>query len=103
MCGWTRTGLLLALSMSLIPVAAGAQGKINRDQSTYTNLREEGYPVRTDLEIVPADRADLGEDEMVLGVAVGGEARAYPVNLMWKPENEVLNDTVGGAALTATW
>jgi hypothetical protein len=36
-------------------------------------------------------------------VVIGGEARAYPVNLMWKPENEVLNDRLGGAAITATW
>jgi hypothetical protein len=89
--------------MALLPAAAGAQGKINRDQSTYTNLREEGYPVRTDLEVVSAGEADLGDDEMVLGVMVGDEARAYPVNLMWEPQIEVLNDTVGGAAITATW
>jgi hypothetical protein len=40
---------------------------------------------------------------MILGVVIEGDARAYPVNLMWEPQNEVLNDTVGGAAITATW
>ena len=96
-------GLLVVLWMLGAPRAADAQGKINRDHSTYTNLRDEGYPVRTDLEVVPASESGLRDDEMVLGVVVEGEARAYPVNLMWEPQNEVLNDTLGGAAITATW
>jgi hypothetical protein len=103
MRGGTALGLLVVLSMMGVPRAAEAQGKINRDHSTYTNLRDEGYPVRTDPEVVPASESGLRDDEMVLGVVIGGEARAYPVNLMWEPENEVLNDTLGGAAITATW
>ena len=103
MRGWRRTGLLVTLSVLLIPAAAVAQGNINRDQSTYTNLRDEGYPVRTDLQVVASGEAALRDDDMVLGVVIEGEARAYPVNLMWEPENEVLNDTLGGAAITATW
>lgn len=87
----------------LLAPGAGAQGKINRDQSAYTNLRDEGYPLRTGLEIVAADDAALRDDDMILGVVIGKTARAYPVNLMWEPENEVLNDTLAGAAITATW
>jgi len=34
---------------------------------------------------------------------VAGEARAYPVNLMWDAPNESLNDTLGGASIVATW
>ena len=96
-------GLLFALSMLVAPRVADAQERINRDQSATTNLRDEGYPVRTGLELVAADEADLHDDDMILGVTIGGEARAYPVNLMWEPQNEVLNDTLGDAAITATW
>jgi len=96
-------GLPFSLLALLAPTAASAQGKINRDQSTYTKLRDEGYPVRTGLELVAADDADLRDDDMILGVVIGKTARAYPVNLMWEPENEVLNDTLGGAAISATW
>ena len=103
MRGRTSPAFVVFLGVLMLPAGVEAQGKINRDQSGYTNLREEGYPVKSELTVVSAEEADLGDDEMVLGVVAGGEARAYPVNLMWEPENEVLNDTVGGAALTATW
>lgn len=94
---------VLALAALLQPVVSGAQQPTNRDHSDYTNMREEGYPIRAEVAVVSAEEVDLRGDDLVLGVVVGGEARAYPVNLMWKPENEVLNDRLGGAAITATW
>ncbi len=43
-------------------------------------------------------------DELVLGVTAGGEARAYPINMMnHPPARKVLNDTLGGQAILATW
>jgi hypothetical protein len=43
-------------------------------------------------------------DELVLGVRVGDQARAYPIRLMNDPpERKVLNDTVGGRPILATW
>jgi hypothetical protein len=42
--------------------------------------------------------------EMVLGVALGGEARAYPLNLLLRtPAHKVLNDSLGGQALVVTF
>ena len=55
------------------------------------------------LTIVAASAAALRETDIVLGVALGGEARAYPVSLMWGPEHEVVNDTLGGRAIATTW
>jgi hypothetical protein len=100
-----RTRLLAALLLGgiLHPALAPAQQSTNRDKSGTTDLREEGYPIRAEVPVAPAPDAGLRDDDLVLGVVVGGEARAYPVNLMWKPENEVLNDRLGGAAITATW
>jgi hypothetical protein len=100
-----HSGLLtgLALATLLQPTVSGAQQPTNRDQSGYTEMRERGYPIRTEVAVTSARAADLRDDDLVLGVVIGGQARAYPVNLMWKPENEVLNDRLGGAAITATW
>ena len=97
--------LRVALAVALVAAAVlgSAQERTNRDQSHYTELHDPGFPIKSGLTIVPAARASLRDDDIVLGVVVGSEARAYPVNLMWDPQNESLNDTVGGAAIAATW
>lgn len=40
-------------------------------------------------------------DDRVIGVAIGGEARAYPLSVLnW---HEVVNDTLGGVPIAVTW
>lgn len=46
---------------------------------------------------------DLNPAELVLGVTVGRESRAYPINMLTGPSREILNDTLGGTAIAATW
>jgi hypothetical protein len=98
------TRALLVL-LPLLPAAgpALAQERTNRDQSGYTELHEPGFPPKSGLAAVPAAQAALRDDDLVLGVVVGGAARAYPVNLMWEPQNEALNDTLGGEPIAVTW
>lgn len=45
----------------------------------------------------------MGDAELVLGVVVGDEARAYPINMLTGPSREIINDTLGGRAIAATW
>ncbi len=45
----------------------------------------------------------LNPSELVLGVTVGKESRAYPINMLTGPSREILNDTLGGQAIAATW
>ncbi len=85
--------------------------RIAVDKSDYENSRvntgdEEiiySLPLNIDVEIVPAADAPLEDDDLVMGVLIAGEARAYPVNYMMGPYNEIVNDTVGGMPLAATW
>src|SRR5262249_20203409 len=43
----------------------------------------------------------LAPREPVISVAIGGEARAYPLRVMiW---HEIVNDTVGGTPIAVTW
>lgn len=67
-----------------------------RDRSDFTHLNEEGYPLNVNPEVVSAEDAPLGDGDIVMGVVVAGEPRAYPVNYMNGPTNEVVNDTLGG-------
>ena len=46
---------------------------------------------------------EIGDDDIVMGVVVAGKARAYPVNYMNGPRNEVVNDQLGGTAIASTW
>ncbi len=94
---------LLATALLLPAAHAFAQTRTNVDQSSYTELHDPVFPIKTGLKIAPAAQAGLHDDDLVIGVVVGGEARAYPVNLMWEPQNESLNDTLGGEPIVATW
>jgi hypothetical protein len=98
---------LRAITVACAAIAAGAasaraQDRLNQDKSAHTEIRGE-LPLRSAARVVEADAAGLAPQEMVIGVVVGGQARAYPVNLMWGPEHEVVNDQLGGTAVAASW
>jgi hypothetical protein len=74
-----------------------------RDRSSFTFLKEEGFPLNVDPQTVPAAEAPIEDGDMVMGIVLNDEARAYPVNYMNGPHNEVVNDTLGGRAIAASW
>jgi hypothetical protein len=52
-------------------------------------------------EFVSADAAGYGDEELVMGVVINGEAKAYPVGLLnWR---EMVNDQLGGIPILVTW
>ena len=63
------------------------------------------FPPITDFPVVAT--ADVGEaihdSELIFGVDIQGEARAYPINMLTSPQREILNDQLGGQAIAATW
>ncbi len=62
-----------------------------------------GFPLNFATDIVSAEDVELGDDDLVIGVEIEGRARAYPVNYMNGPMNEVVNDQLGDRPLAATW
>lgn len=64
-------------------------------------LDRDAIPAIRSPRFVPADKAKLGDGEKVLGVVIGGEARAYP--LIDLDAHEVVDDVVGGKPVAATW
>jgi hypothetical protein len=54
-----------------------------------------------DPQFVSAEKAKIPGDAWVLGVAIGGQARAYSLNLLNR--HEVVNDTIGDTAFAAVW
>lgn len=45
----------------------------------------------------------VSDNELVLGVEIEGQARAYPINMLTGPSREIINDTIGKTHLAATW
>ena len=59
----------------------------------------------TEAPVLPVERAAkvVKDGELVLGVFVGGKARAYPITQLTNPSREIINDRLGGVHLAATW
>ena len=62
-------------------------------------------PAITNAPIIAAAevKEQVTDNELVLGVVVNGEARAYPINMLTGPSREIINDTLGNRAIAATW
>lgn len=54
-----------------------------------------------ELEFADAENAPYSDDELVIGVEINGEARAYAIG----PLNgrEMVNDNIGGVPILVTW
>lgn len=63
------------------------------------------YPAIIRPTFVTAKQAadKIAPNELVLGVAINGKTRAYPINMLTGPQREIFNDELGGTAIAATW
>lgn len=61
----------------------------------------DGIPAINAPEFVSVAEADLGDDELVVGVVINGEARAYPHSILnW---HEIVNDVIDDEAIAITY
>ncbi len=62
----------------------------------------DAFPVFHDPALVPASRATgVRDEDWVIGVAIGDEAKAYPIAVMGV--HELGNDTCGGEPIAVSW
>ena len=68
-----------------------------------TLLPPDAIPAIDDPAIVPAAAADeqLRANDLVIGVSIGGEHRAYGAAFL--SGHEIVNDMLGGRAIAVTW
>lgn len=73
------------------------------DYEIITLLPRDAIPAIDNPEFLTAAAADrfYDPDELIIGVAINGEARAYSVPLL--SSHEIVNDTVGGRKIAVTW
>jgi hypothetical protein len=97
--------LMAALLFLIGPVASLAvdQGHIDPSE-LVTLLPKDAIPAIRNPQplLVPANEVrGVRDSDQVLGVSIGGESRAYPIPfLSW---HEIVNDSVGGVPIAATW
>lgn len=58
-----------------------------------------------DAPFITADQVknQVDDSELVLGVVVEGQPRAYPINMLTGPAREIINDRIGETNFAATW
>jgi hypothetical protein len=64
-------------------------------------LGRDSIPPVYDPQFAPAAEAPYNDDELVIGVEINGEAKAYAIGPL--NSREMVNDTVGGIPILVTW
>lgn len=80
----------------------GVDHEIRLEEITWGGVMKDGIPALTNpTHIKPVEAAYLESDELVFGVAINGDARAYPLRILdW---HEMFNDVVGGQPVTLAY
>lgn len=112
----TRRVLLFSLAAILaIPVVGKLVYRAEADDEARNAVKPVGeYRPQRLLNALPpikkppfvsVDEANgkIAPNELVLGVQVNGEARAFPINMLTGPRREIFNDELGQMPIAATW
>lgn len=76
--------------------------KIRFEEITWGGVRVDGIPSLDRPKMVKADKASyLNDDDLVFGISINGDARAYPLRIMgW---HEMFNDVIGGVPVALAY
>ncbi len=82
-------------------IAPGAM-KIRFEEVTWGGVRKDGIPSLDNPDLIAAgDAAYLRDDDLVFGVAINGDVRAYPLRIMgW---HEMFNEVIGGVPVALAY
>ncbi len=79
-----------------------SQATIPTDEIYSGGPPKDGIPALTAPKMIEANDASyLSENDRVIGVTLGGDARAYPLKIL--NYHEVVNDSIGGQPLAITY
>ncbi len=76
--------------------------KIRLEEITWGGVRKDGIPSLDNPTLISASNADyLKEDDLVFGVSINGDVRAYPLRIMgW---HEMFNEVIGGVPVALAY
>ena len=81
---------------------AGVAHEIRLEEIFWGGVMKDGIPALTNpAHVTPAEATYLTPEELVFGVEIDGDARAYPLRILdW---HEMFNDVVGGVPVTLAY
>ncbi len=78
-----------------------SRSSVPADQIRHGGPSRDGIPALDSPQAVPVAEADWDDTEIVVGVALGDQARAYPVSILnW---HELVNDTLDGRPILVSY
>jgi Protein of unknown function (DUF3179) len=80
----------------------GVAHEIRLEEIVWGGVKKDGIPALTNpKQIAAADATWLQDDELVFGIEIAGDARAYPLRILdW---HEMVNDVIGGLPVTLAY
>ena len=88
---------------TVVPTSGASDGTPGRDLRIVTLLPKDAIPAILDPPFLSVGEADTYYDpnELIIGVEIDGDARAYSIPLLSR--HEIVNDFVGGRKIAVTW
>ncbi len=79
------------------------EGDKERELEIIDILPKDGIPSVDNPEFLDASEASaqIGQQDLVIGVSLNGEHKAYPTAFL--SSREIVNDTIGGVPVAVTW
>ena len=76
--------------------------RIRLEEITWGGVRKDGIPSLDNPELIAADKAEyMRDDDLVFGVSINGDTRAYPLRIMgW---HEMFNEVIGGVPVALAY
>jgi hypothetical protein len=105
-----RISPLVPIGLGVALVLVGAAWALNLRPRIVAQIGvpvvpKDAFPVFDNPKMIPAAEAEarrlVFERDMVIGVARGREAKAYPITIMGV--HELGNDTIDGVPIAVTW
>ncbi len=98
----TETTTPLTSSAQDARTSLGSTRDVEVDFSQYSQFipRDAIRPVY-EPQFLPGQSAGLDPQELVIGVAINGESKAYPAGTL--TSREMINDEVGGVPILVSW
>ena len=102
-----KVDILERIDAKFVRFLQGSRGRqenldIRLEEITWGGVPVDGIPSLDHPKMITAENADyLAPDDLVFGVAINGDKRAYPLRIMgW---HEMFNDTIGGVPVALAY